>query len=237
MTSYRSLSGQALRLLCVCALMAFTVSIFAQEGQQKWADMLTQRQAEINLNLQKPGEKIIIAGDSHSAFTADASVCDTNVVNAGANGATTARYLELLERIRFKEKAQQSIVLIGTNDAYRKRAVSIAEFRINAEKIIWNLSRVSERVVVAALPPVSWTRIAEFDDAQAGEFSTTLQGICERFSNCTFSDPHRDYRDPDRPGAANSESYMSEDGVHLANYRALTEKLSICPAVSAANFE
>jgi len=237
MTSYRSLSGQAFRLLCVCALMAFTVSLFAQEGPQKWVDMLTQRQAEINLSLQKPGEKIIIAGDSHSAFTADASVCDTNVVNAGANGATTARYLELLERIRFKEKAQQSIVLIGTNDTYRKRAVSLSEFRTNAEKIIWNLSRVSERVIVAALPPISMTKVEEYDDAKANEFSSTLRATCERFTNCTFSDPHRDFRDLDRPGTANSESYMSADGVHLANYRALTEKLSICPAATVANFE
>lgn len=237
MTSYRSLSGQAFRLLCVCMLMAFTVSLFAQEGQKKWADMLTQRQAEINLNLQKAGEKIIIAGDSHAAFTGDAGACDANVVNAGANGATTSRYLELLEQIRFKEKAQQSIVLIGTNDTYRKRAVSLTEFRANAEKIIWNLSRVSERVVVAALPPISMTKVEEFDDAKANEFSSSLQATCKRFANCTFSDPHRDFRDPDRPGTANSDSYMSADGVHLANYRALTEKLSICPAVSAANFE
>lgn len=238
MKSFLSLSGQASRLLCVCALMAFTVSIFAQEGEKKWGDMLVERKEEITLRLQKPGDKIVIAGDSHAAFTAHASTCGANVVNAGASGATSARYLELLDSVRFADKVQRTVLLIGTNDTLKKRGTTAAEFRSNAEKIVWKLSRVSERVTVSAIPPISPSKVQAFDDAKATEFSSILSGICDRFSNCSFSDPHRNYRTPERPGASSSDAYTTADGVHLSEYAALGANLAICSQpYSAANLE
>lgn len=232
MTAFKLIYGQAFRLLCLVALMAVTFSIFAQDAQKPWSTLVAERRTDIQQELLPRGEKIITVGDSHAVFLAQtARACPTIVVNAGVNGATSKRYIELLDTLRVREKARRAVVSIGTNDIFRKRATTAAEFRSNAEKIVWAVSRISERVTVSAIPPIALASSDLFDDAKALEFSEILRSVCERHANCAFADPHRSYRNAERHGIG-ADEYLSADGVHLANYAALSEQLEICPSTA-----
>lgn len=232
MTAYKLIYGQAFRLLCLVALMAVTFSIFAQDTQKPWSALVAERKHDIERDLIPRGEKIITIGDSHAVFLAQTAItCPTTVVNAGINGATSRRYLEVLETLRVSEKARKAVVSIGTNDIFRKRATTAADFRASAEKIIWSVSRISDRVTVSAIPPVSPASSDLFDDEKGIEFSSLLRSVCERHANCTYADPHRSYRNAERPGTG-VDDYLSADGVHLADYAALGEQLEICPSTA-----
>ena len=232
MTAFKLIYEQAFRLLCLVALMAVTFSIFAQDAQKPWSTLVAERKADIQQGLLPRGDKVITIGDSHAAFLAQtASACPTTVVNAGVNGATSKRYLELLDTLRVSEKARKAIVSIGTNDIFRKRGTTTAEFRANAEKIVRSVSRISERVTVSAIPPIALASSDLFDDEKAFEFSEVLRDVCERHANCAFADPHRAHRNAERPGTG-ADDYLSADGVHLANYAALSEQLEICPSTA-----
>lgn len=234
MTAYKSIYGQAFRLLCLVAFMAIGLSIFAQDAQKPWSILVAERKQEIDRELPHLSGKTIIIGDSHASFLAlTANTCATPVVNAGVNGATSKRYLELIETLKVTEKARTAVVSIGTNDILRKRATSASDFRTNADRIIRAALRISENVIVSAIPPISLASSDLFDDAKGFAFSNLLRDECERHARCTYSEPHRIHRDAERPGAGDA-NYLASDGIHLADYAVLSARLGICPSHRSA---
>lgn len=234
MTAYKSIYGQALRLLCLVAFMAVGLSIFAQDAQKPWSTLFTERKQEIDRDLLQIRGKTIIIGDSHASYLASAAnKCATPAVNAGIHGATSKRYLELIETLEVAEKTKTAVVSIGTNDIFRKRAISAADFRANAERIIRSALRLSNHVIVSAIPPISRASSDLFDDEKGFAFSSLLRAECERHAGCTYSEPHRIHRDAERPGAGVG-NYLASDGIHLADYSVLSAQLGICPTHRAA---
>ncbi|PZR95150.1 MAG: hypothetical protein DI537_05040 [Stutzerimonas stutzeri] len=222
--------GQALRLLCVVAFMATALSLFANDRSSSWSALISQRKSEIADAMLSLDGKILVMGDSHGEFLVRAAEqCETATVNAAVAGATAGKYLPMLDAMRFSRKAVLAVVTIGTNDTFRRRATTEAEFRSNSRQIIRKASSASAQVLVSAIPLVSPSNAAVFDNDKAIAFSNVLRDECSKTSNCKFIEPHRADRGNKR-GDQRARGYLSSDGVHLSNYAALSRQLQICPS-------
>lgn len=182
---------------------------------------------------EAPPDYVLVAGDSHAEFQGAAQrLCGREVVNAGLGGATAAIYAALFPRLTVPVRARMAILTIGTNDLKRKNApaseAGLARFAATVEGIVRDLGRVSDRVVVTAVPPIG-RAVGDRLDAEAVElFSRRLRDLCGRLG-CTFADPFAALRDGTSgyalPGAL-------RDDVHLARYRQAQRALEplLCPA-------
>jgi lysophospholipase L1-like esterase len=238
MASLSPIFGQAYRLLCVITIIALLFSLTTvgpTTGQDVGVDTIA---AKLERALSGSTDAIVLAGDSHAALAATAIAdCSTPVIDAGVRGASSEKYLKFLDGFPQTPRLKAVFVFIGTNDANRKREVSITAFKGNAEKIVSRFSRASEKIIVSAVPPISKDRGDKFDADKSVALSNVLSEVCGSRPNCTFIDPHAEYRDPGNSGEG-SHPYLSGDGIHLSNYATLRDKLGICQkAIPAAYLE
>lgn len=229
MASLYSILGQASRVLCVAAIAAIALSLSGIEPSTGQGMSPSDIKARLDREISGDG-KILVAGDSHASLTASAVTgCASSVVDAGIHGATSAKFVGVLDALALASRLKAAYVMIGTNDVYRKRDISVAAFRENAERIVTRLSRAAERVIVVAVPPIAKAQADKFDAEKANAFSDVLRQVCRGRVNCDFTDPHAPYRISENSRNAAAQ-YMSPDGIHLSDYAALNKTLGICPS-------
>lgn len=181
---------------------------------------------------EAPPDYVLVAGDSQAELQDTAQrACGLEVVNAGLSGATAAVYADLFPRLTVPVRARMAVLTIGTNDLNRKIApaseAGAARFAAAVEGIVHHLEKVSDRVVVTAVPPIG-REVGDRLDAEAvGVYSQRLRELCGRIG-CTFADPFAHLRDGETgyalPGAL-------RDGLHVAGYRRVQRALEpvLCP--------
>ena len=169
---------------------------------------------------------MFLAGDSQAELQSPSQrPCGFESVNGGVAGASAAVYAAFLETLAFPRPARAALLAIGTNDILAKNAprapAALDRFEAAAERVVRGLAARSERVVVAALPPIGRDLADRLDAGAVGPYSERLRALCARVG-CRFTDPYADLRDGAggfaKPGAMSN-------GLHLAAYR---------PALAAA---
>ena len=182
---------------------------------------------------EAPEAYILIAGDSQAELHSTAArACGREIVNGGVNGASAALYAELLPMLAVNTRPQAIALTIGTNDILRKNDPlsldALARFEASASRIVTHLAKLSDRVVVTALPPVGQASHGRFDPLAVGAYSRQLEAICERLG-CVFTDPFAAIREGEtglaRPGTM-------RDGLHLKAYRPVLQAMepALCPS-------
>ena len=161
---------------------------------------------------------VMLAGDSHAELALpDPPSCGRRVLNAGVSGAKADDYLAFLDALTLKSRPAVVVVTLGTNHLLRKRNPSAREardrFEADLSEVVTRLSRLADRVVLAAVPPLSATA-SGFDGASVGELTRRQAAICARLG-CETVDPYLSYRGEDF-GIARPDA--TTDGVHLTEY-------------------
>jgi lysophospholipase L1-like esterase len=118
-------------------------------------DHRTTRQLILHYTLSRLDDPIIVLGDSNTeASTLPRSHCGHAVVNAGLNGASTASDLgDWLSGALAGKRASLIVVSLGTNDVLAA-ARSLHEYEANYGKLLAQLSTMTPRLVVLAIPSV-----------------------------------------------------------------------------------
>jgi len=164
---------------------------------------------------------VLLAGDSHVELARPEPVsCGRRILNAGVSGAKASDYSAFLDMLTLRSRPAVAVVTLGTNHLKRKVTLTRREVadRYEAELtgVVERLSRLADRVVVAAVPPASTSLDRYLDRAGIAALTRRQARVCARLG-CTTVDPYASYRgaafDIARPGA-------TEDGLHLTDYAA-----------------
>jgi hypothetical protein len=182
------------------------------------------RAGAISAQIEQAGrDYILLAGDSHIERLYLPSLCGLPTVNAGIGGATAPIFAESLSRIRVGVRPRATILTIGTNDTFVRRASgspeSVRAFRDTTRRLVSRLATISAKLYVTAIPPVDASQGSVFPPEVASLYSAILKEHCDA-GLCVFVDPFRE-----RTGLRFS------DGVHLAGSNGIYAGLSgtICP--------
>lgn len=162
---------------------------------------------------------VLLAGDSHVELALpEPPSCGRKLLNAGVSGAKADDYLSLLDALRLTGRPSVAVVTLGTNHLFRKRNPSSPEaidrYEADLSRVVTRLSRLADRVVVAAVPPISATLDASFDRAGVLELTKRQAALCARLG-CETADPYASYRSADF-GTARPDA--TRDGLHLTEY-------------------
>jgi lysophospholipase L1-like esterase len=111
------------------------------------------RQFVIRSILARVDDPIVILGDSIvEASTLPRSLCGRAIVNAGIGGASTASHLgTVLADALGNKQAALVVVALGTNDAAIPH--SVAQYRSNYVALLTQLSALTPRSAILAIPP------------------------------------------------------------------------------------
>src|SRR5450755_1751050 len=111
------------------------------------------RQFVVESTLARFDDTIVVLGDSIvEASTLPRSLCGYAIVNAGIGGASTASKLgSMLSEALGNKRAALVVVSLGTNDA--AIANSVERFRSNYRALLTELTRLTPRSAIAAIPP------------------------------------------------------------------------------------
>jgi lysophospholipase L1-like esterase len=112
------------------------------------------RQLILHFTLARTDDPIIVLGDSIvEASALPRSLCGHPIVNAGLSGASTASDLgHWLAGALAGKRAALIVIALGTNDALTER--SRQAFATSYANLLAELSKLTDRVVVMAIPPV-----------------------------------------------------------------------------------
>lgn len=195
----------------------------------------TDRLPSIQAHLDDaPDGYILLAGDSQAELQSPAQrVCGAEIVNGGVSGASASVYADLVATLSVKTRPRAVVAFIGTNDLQRKKEPlsdkTARRFDEAVERIVKRLQAHSDRVVVAAVPPISRSVEKRLEPAAVAAYSARIEALCRRLA-CRYADPFADLRDGDtgfaRPGAL-------RDDLHIADYRRVMRALE--PALCAAS--
>lgn len=183
------------------------------------------------------GPFILLAGDSHAALAAGSPLCGYPTINGGAGGVGTRVYKNLSRELHPRMRPVAVIVTLGINDMLVRTKPSapaaMAQLTRDANAIIADLARITDRLVVTAVPPVSARVAGKFDAKAVVSFSGELRHLCAATSNCIFADPFGSIRSDigfhiARPGALSDDLHLAD---YPAAYRAL--KPLICPTAES----
>lgn len=175
---------------------------------------------------------VMLAGDSHAELARpDPPSCGRPILNAGISGAKADDYVAFLDGLTLKHRPSVVIVTLGTNHLTRKhntvgRAVA-DRYEASLGGVVERLSRLADRVVVAAVPPAGPSLGRRLDHAGVEALTLRQARVCARLG-CTTVDPYAAYRGAEfgatRPGA-------TEDGLHLNEYATAYRAIDrmICP--------
>ena len=193
----------------------------------------TDRLPSIQAHLDDaPDGYILLAGDSQAELQNPAQrVCGAEIVNAGVSGASASVYADLVANLSVKTRPRAVVAFIGTNDLLRKKEPlsdrTAQIFDESVERIVKRLQAESDRVVVAAIPPISRSVQKRLEPAAVAAYSARIRVLCERLS-CVYADPFAELRDGNTgfalPGTL-------RDDLHIADYRRVMRALE--PALCA----
>ena len=181
----------------------------------------------------RPGY-IFIAGDSQAELLNPRLSCDRDVVNGGVSGTTVEVYRRIVDRLDFSNPPGAMLVVIGTNNLLRKQRPlspeALSRFEEEASALLTQLLRVTSRVFVAAIPPVSEDArtLIEFDASKG--FSEQIRVLCDRLG-CEHFDPFASIRSADF-GVARAGS---TDVLRLKSYRDAYDLYRDCARVKPRN--
>jgi hypothetical protein len=171
---------------------------------------------------QVPGEYALIVGDSHVELLMLPTLCGLPTINAGMAGATTEHLRSALATIDIPRRPKVAVLTVGTNDARSVDASSLTErgarFRKSSLALIRRLSKLTDHLIVTAIPPVP-DRTPGFTTDVIDTYSGILKDLCGK-GLCTFADPFRP-----------ADALVYADEIHLANYAQSYRKLD--PALCA----
>ncbi|KQP42030.1 SGNH/GDSL hydrolase family protein [Methylobacterium sp. Leaf106] len=214
--------------------VGFTVGWVEKPSRLNARLYATDRLPSIQAHLDDaPNGYILLAGDSQAELQSPAQrVCGTEIVNGGISGASASVYADLVAKLSVKTRARAVVVFIGTNDLQRKKEPlsdrTAQGFDDAVERIVTRLQAGSDRVVVAAVPPISRSVEKRLEPAAVVAYSARIEALCRRLS-CRYVDPYADLRDGDTgfalPGAL-------RDALHITDYRRVMRALE--PVLCAA---
>jgi hypothetical protein len=165
---------------------------------------------------QISGDYALILGDSHVELLMLPTLCGLPTVNAGMAGATTEHLRSALAGLEVPRKPAIAVLTVGTNDAQSVDVSSLAEraaaFRKSSLALIRRLSKMTDRIVVTAIPPVP-DRTHGFAAEVIDAYSGILKDLCRK-GLCTYADPFR-----------SRDALVYADEIHLANYAQSYRKL------------
>lgn len=162
---------------------------------------------------------VLLAGDSHVELAQpDSPSCGRKLLNAGVSGAKADDYLIFLDALSLSGRPSVAVVTLGTNHLFRKRDPSSREalerYEADLSTVVTRLSRLADRIVVAAVPPLAASQDATFDHDGVLALTKRQAALCARLG-CETADPYASYRGEDF-GIARSDA--TRDGLHLAEY-------------------
>lgn len=162
---------------------------------------------------------VMLAGDSHAELALpDPPSCGRRLLNAGVSGAKTDDYLAFLDRLSLKGRPSVVVVTLGTNHLLRKHYPASPEtgdrYEADLAGIVERLSRMADRIVVAAVPPVSTSLDKQVDPAGVAALTKRQTAVCARLG-CEAVDPYASYRS-ESFGIARPDA--TRDGLHLDEY-------------------
>jgi lysophospholipase L1-like esterase len=145
------------------------------------------RQLVIHYTLRRVDKPVIVLGDSIvEASTLPRSICGHAIVNAGLNGASTTSDLgHWLSQALDSKQAALIVVSLGTNDALASTSASIQNFEDRYGALLAQLSNLTPRLAVLAIPPVEaqGRMNVEMQNEVAttiDNYNSTLPGIAKR---------------------------------------------------------
>jgi hypothetical protein len=116
------------------------------------------------------------------------------------------------------------VLFLGTNDIRRRRhperATTGRRFEADVRRVLVTLQEWAEHVFVAAIPPLGHNA-KNHDPAAVATFSDRLARLCAE-GDYIFFDPFAAIR---APGGCLATSGIFADGIHLADYSALTAEV------------
>lgn len=172
---------------------------------------------------QIPGDYVLVMGDSHAESWLASTGCDLPVVNAGLAGATAESYSRFFANLSLPRPPRAIILMIGTNDALRRRIgdpdEAVTTYQRRVEALLKRAAEKTNSVTVTAIPPLDPKRAVGFSHEIAVRFSIALENTCSN-QRCRFVDPFSD----------GAELF---DGVHLINYASSYSRIwdEVCPAI------
>ncbi|WP_336486066.1 SGNH/GDSL hydrolase family protein [Methylobacterium nigriterrae] len=176
---------------------------------------------------EAPPDYLFLAGDSQSELQPPAQrPCGLELVNGGVSGASAEVYADLVETLTFPARPRAAVLTIGTNDLMRKNRPlepeATARFDEAAGRIVRRLLKITDQLVVTALPPVGRNLERYLEARAVNHYSERLRLMCERLG-CRFADPFAELREGEsgyaKPGAM-------RDGLHVAAYRPVLRALA-----------
>lgn len=162
---------------------------------------------------------VLLAGDSNAELALpDKTSCGRKFLNAGVSGAQATDYLDFLDRLTFQRRPAVAVVTLGTNHLLRKLdpAGQAAGDRYESElaAVVERLSKIADRVMVAAVPPAGAALDKFLDRAGVIKLTQRQKLVCDRLG-CENVDPYASYRESE---FALARQDATHDGFHLSEY-------------------
>jgi hypothetical protein len=106
----------------------------------------------------------------------------------------------------------------------------MAEFEQNVSETLASFRKVTKRIAVTALPPVSPSLRDNVEIQAVAAYSERLRDLCAR-QGCEFVDPYSDTREAD---GSTAQPGVMRDGLHMNSYRSAQAHLGalLCPGGS-----
>jgi lysophospholipase L1-like esterase len=170
-------------VLCVvaCAWAAWPRPVPVRDTH--WAT----RQFVIGLTLARLDDAVVVLGDSIvEASTLPRSICGHPIVNAGIGGTSTGSGLvEMLKQALGDKRAALVVVALGSNDAAIPE--SVERYRSNYRTLLTDLSALTPRRAILALPPPEpgLEEAKKVSIAAIDGYNTVLPGLAEE-ARATF---------------------------------------------------
>ena len=182
--------------------------------------------SQIQTNLAAAAEgSVLLAGNSHAALMGTPQIAGRPPsINVAAGGLTARGCVARLARLDPPARAAAVVLFLGTNDIKRRYhpewTTTGRRFEADVRRVLVTLQEWAEHVFVAAIPPLG-PSATDRDPAAIATFSDRLARICAE-GNYIFFDPFAAIR---APGGCLATSGLFADGIHLADYPALTAEV------------
>ena len=182
--------------------------------------------SQIRTNLAAAAEgSILLAGNSHAALMGTPRIAGrAPSINIAAGGLTARGCVARLARLDPPARAAAVVLFLGTNDIkcryHPERTTTGRRFENDMRRVLVTLQDWAEHVFVAAIPPLG-PSTKDRDPAAIATFSDRLARICAE-SDYIYFDPFAAIR---APGGYLATSGLYNDGIHLADYLALTAEV------------
>ncbi|MCJ2136916.1 SGNH/GDSL hydrolase family protein [Methylobacterium sp. J-026] len=168
---------------------------------------------------------MLLAGNSHAALIGHPQIAGRPPsINIAAGGLTARGCAKRMARLDTPARADAAVLIIGTNDIARRhrpeRPATGRRFEADVRRILAILSRWSEHIFVAAVPPLG-PEAADHDADAVATFSDRLEQLCAEGQH-VFFDPFAAIRASD---GGHVRAGLLSDDIHLDDYAALAAEI------------